>query len=251
MTSLVLGLVLIGQSPTQDLLHDLQAEINADYESGRTAEPRKLPTINWDSKTIPMALDYLEQLDAVTQAYHGIRAKELRHQEKARQNIIRKYRITESEFEAMVNTLGDDHRFRQLVTAAHLMIDVRTYVASKSHPTLHPGIARMAMVPCSCGTLMCAASAAYYADKIRYIDDISPWWSAAEFKRAHNPHDHDLDARSSAKACVKVLFFQKIDIKEIIQPEDPRYHNHEMWVRALVGGKTMFVQGRGLRNTEY
>lgn len=251
MTSLVLDLVLIGQSPTQDMLHDLQAEINADYESGRTAEPRKLPTINWDSKTIPMALDYLERLDAVDQAYHGDRAKQLRYQEKARLNIIRKYRITQFEFEGMVNTLSGDDKFQQLATAAHLVTDVRTYVASKSHPTLHPGIARMAMIPCSCGRLMHTGSAVYYADKMRYIDDISSVLLVPGLERTHSAHDHDMDARMSAKGCVPIVFFQKIDIKEIIQPEDPRYHNHEMWVRALVGGKTMFVQGRGLRNMEY
>ncbi len=243
MTSFILSLALIGQVSTQEMLRELHEEINTDYTREQqlmASSPRV--AVHWNVDTIPMALEYMERLNAINATYHG--AKRQHFTDKLSVAFTRKYRLSESQFADFVCTLGSKKGFQDLVVALHLARDVR-----EALPPLHVGIARMTASKCTCGVTMGKASAVCDPTKLRYVDDISP--ALAVLAKDHKATDHDIDGRDNNRVISELLFFHRIDIKEVIRPEDPRYHNHEVWVRATVGGKTMFVQGRGLRNTEY
>jgi len=211
-TTLLLTITLCGQSPERHL--SLQDKISLDFVEGLASMPD----------------------------FGGDQSKRERLEDRAfdrlHQSIARKHGVTVAQVEAITDDLDLD----RLEKACGLRVEQ----GDPEPPPLHKGIARMSTVRCSCGDELNMAVAVTKPEQLRLVDDISGF-----FAGEHKAQDHKTDTKRSLAVGKGLFWWNKIEVLEIIKPNDPRYNNNGPWVRGIVGGKHMFVHAYGLRNCEY
>jgi len=72
-----------------------------------------------------------------------------------------------------------------------------------------------------------------------------------DYKHDSKTHDLDTQRAKNAPGVSSLNVITKVDVQEIIKPNDPRYLNQWTWVRGVVNDKVLYVDAYGLRNTSY
>jgi hypothetical protein len=156
-------------------------------------------------------------------------------------SISKKYRLTQNQMVDIITNMND----QSLLDVMHLRLK-----ATDTLPEVRLGIARVIQQECTCGTVAGYVQAVFEPEHMRLIDDITPVINAAHPEKEHWEYYPPADKPKHA-AIKPILTLTKVEILEIIKPNDPRFRNHNSWIVAMVYGKKMYLQNWGLKNTPY
>ena len=160
--------------------------------------------------------------------------------------VARRQGLTDSQLDWVANHLCD----RDLL-CDYLGLSIQGRLMSKSggRVLIKTGLARTVEQICTCG-FYCTRLTGVVSNPVhmRTVEDTSPCLADN-----HSPEEHQRDLNEHARHDFeyKICTLTKVNVLEVIEPGDPRYHNHQRWVRGIVQGRTLFVRAYGLRNTAY
>jgi hypothetical protein len=172
--------------------------------------------------------------------------REFQKSEERRKAAVNRFRqMVGSRYHLSTNQL---HQIRARLCHEDILADylhIRTRYNDPIAPPLRTGLARVSLHTCSCGHQASALNCVSDPDFLRKVDDTFP-----DLVDNHSQADHERDLRGPrCPQAWHIHALTRVNILEIIEPEDNRYHNHLQWVRGTIDGKTVFVHAHGLRNT--